>query len=417
MVIVIVFILAAFIPLIMIKKVKAINFKSFESIDIELSDLNVVLGPNASGKSNLASIFQFVRDISTLGLSNAISLQGGLEYLLNFKNSKKQHLEVEIQFDKSQTVSFNRSNQTKLSDFCYNIKIYPFLKKKGMKKYIEEVSLKLTNPRDISGYISNLKIISDDGKIRFEPDDVESEYLKIIHPLLLPLNSRNKGEAGSLISSFPLLYLFGIGIPNFIQVYDFDPKLSKKAIPISGKAELEPDGSNTALVLRKMLENPEERRRFIQYLKVCLPFVKDLSFENQVDKSIILKVAESYNPGLEIPSSIISDGTVEIVSLIYALFFDEKRLIVIEEPERNIHPHLIASLMHMVQEASNKKQIIITTHSPELIKYSRIEDLLTIERDHNGASKVSRVSDKSSVIAFLKDNIGIDDLFVDVILN
>ena len=231
MVIVIVFILAAFIPLIMIKKVKAINFKSFESIDIELSDLNVVLGPNASGKSNLASIFQFVRDISTLGLSNAISLQGGLEYLLNFKNSKKQHLEVEIQFDKSQTVSFNRSNQTKLSDFCYNIKIYPFLKKKGMKKYIEEVSLKLTNPRDISGYISNLKVISDDGKIRFEPDDVESEYLKIIHPLLLPLNSKNKGEAGSLISSFPLLYLFGIGIPNFIQVYDFDPKLSKKSNP------------------------------------------------------------------------------------------------------------------------------------------------------------------------------------------
>ena len=401
----------------MIKKVKAINFKSFESIDIELSDLNVVLGPNASGKSNLASIFQFIRDISILGLSNAISLQGGLDYLLNFKNSKKQHLELEIQFDKSQTVSFNRSNQAKLSDFYYNIKIYPFLKKKGMKKYIEEVSLKFTNPRDISAYTSNLKIISDNGKIRFEPDDVETEFSKKIHPLLLPLNMKNKGEAGSLISSFTLLFLLGIGIPNFIQVYDFDPKLSKKAISISGKAELEPDGSNTALVLRKMLENSEERKRFIQYLKVCLPFVKDLSFENQIDKSIILKVAESYNPGLEIPSSIISDGTVEILSLIYALFFDENRLIVIEKPERNIHPHLISSLMHLVQEASNEKQIIITTHSPELIKYSRIEDLLIIERDRDGASKVSRVSDKSSVKAFLKDNIGIEELFVDGILN
>lgn len=120
---------------------------------------------------------------------------------------------------------------------------------------------------------------------------------------------------------------------------------------------------------------------------------------------------------MEIPSSIISDGTVEIVSLIYALFFDDKRLIVIEEPERNIHPHLIASLMHLVQEASNEKQIIITTHSPELIKYSRIEDLLIIERDRDGASKVSGVSDKSSVKAFLKDNIGIEELFVDGILN
>jgi predicted ATPase len=415
--IVIIFILAEFIPLIMIKKVKAINFKSFESIEIDLSDLNIVLGPNASGKSNLASIFQFIRDIATLGLSNAISLQGGLEYLLNFKNSKKQQLELEIQFDKSQVVSFDRSNQVKFSDIYYNIKIYPFLKKKGMKKYIEEVSLKFTNPRDISADTANLRIISDNGRIRFEPEDVESEFLKTIHPFLMSLNINIKGEARSLISSLTLFFILGIGIPNFIQVYDFDPKLSKKAIPISGKAELEPDGSNTALVLRKMLENPEEKRRFIQYLKVCLPFVKDLSFENQVDKSIILKVAESYNPGLEIPSSIISDGTVEIVSLIYALFFDDKRLIVIEEPERNIHPHLIASLMHLVQEASNEKQIIITTHSPELIKYSRIEDLLIIERDRDGASKVSRVSDKSSVKAFLKDNIGIEELFVDGILN
>ncbi len=398
----------------MIKKVRAINFKSFESIDIALSDLNVIVGQNSAGKSNFVSIFQFIRDITTVGLGNAISLQGGIEYLLNFKNSSEGHMEIEIQLDSKQSISVSRPQPLRLSDLSYKLQLYPFKKKKGIQKYIEEVSLKTSVAKGNASETGTVKFLSENGKIRSEGDE---EIIKQILPFSSPFSRSFNNDMGSLMQLPPLSFFLGHGIGNLIQVYDFDPKLSKKAIPITGKAELEPDGSNTALVLRKMLANPDERKKFIHYLKVCLPFVKDVSIENQVDKSVIFKMLETYNSKTDIPAPLISDGTIEIVSIIYSLFFERNRLIVIEEPERNIHPRLISSLTNLIREASQAKQIIITTHSPEMIKYVDLENLYIIDRDENGGSKVSRAANSDEIKAFLKEKIGIDELFVDGILN
>jgi len=68
-----------------ITKVKVSNFKSFDELEVELRPLNVVVGGNASGKSNFLEIFRFLRDLVTYGLENAISLQGGMEYLTNLQ--------------------------------------------------------------------------------------------------------------------------------------------------------------------------------------------------------------------------------------------------------------------------------------------------------------------------------------------
>ena len=394
----------------MIKKVRAINFKSFESLDIDLSDLNVIIGQNSAGKSNFVSIFQFIRDIATVGLSNAISLQGGLEYLLNYRNSAEGHLDIEIQLDIKHYISLNGPQTVRLSDFSYKLQLYPFKRKKGIQKYIEEVSLRTSRTKGDTNETGTIKFFLQNGKISSEGEE------KIIKQIM-PFPTSFSKDMGSLMQIPPLSFFLGFGMDHLIQVYDFDPKLSKKAIPITGKAELEPDGSNTALVLKKMLAHPDERKKFIHYLKVCLPFVKDVSIENQVDKSVIFKMLETYNSKTYIPAPIISDGTIEIVSIIYSLFFERKELIVIEEPERNIHPRLISNLMSLVKEASQKKQIIITTHSPEMIKYVDLENLYVIDRDQYGASKISRASNNDEIKAFLKEKIGIDELFVDGILN
>jgi len=61
-----------------IRRLRVENFKSFKQLDLELGDFNVVIGANASGKSNLVQIFRFLRDIGQHGLENAVSLQGGI---------------------------------------------------------------------------------------------------------------------------------------------------------------------------------------------------------------------------------------------------------------------------------------------------------------------------------------------------
>jgi len=66
-----------------IKTIEVSNFKSFDEFKVELKDFNVIIGANASGKSNFTEIFRFFRDIVDDSLENAIAMQGGVEYLRN----------------------------------------------------------------------------------------------------------------------------------------------------------------------------------------------------------------------------------------------------------------------------------------------------------------------------------------------
>lgn len=81
-----------------IKYVKATNFKTFKELDIKLQNFNILIGANASGKSNLILIFKFLRDIVNHGLDNAISMQGGMEYLKNIYASPSDNVTIEIGF-------------------------------------------------------------------------------------------------------------------------------------------------------------------------------------------------------------------------------------------------------------------------------------------------------------------------------
>ncbi|HOK14823.1 MAG TPA: AAA family ATPase, partial [Candidatus Kapabacteria bacterium] len=83
-----------------IKKIELTNFKSFKELTLELGKFNVMIGPNSAGKSNLISIFRFLRDIVQSGLENAISMQGGVEYLRNLSlgnQEKYMSLKIEVE--------------------------------------------------------------------------------------------------------------------------------------------------------------------------------------------------------------------------------------------------------------------------------------------------------------------------------
>jgi predicted ATPase len=131
--------------------------------------------------------------------------------------------------------------------------------------------------------------------------------------------------------------------------------------------------------------------------------------------SLFMKVKEIYS-GKYIPASMISDGTINIAALIVALFFEERPVTIIEEPERNIHPALISKLVAILKDASQRKQIIVTTHNPEMVKHVDIEDITLITRDRNGFSHLSKPVDKQEVRTFLEHEIGIDELFIQDLL-
>lgn len=419
-----------------IKEIKIKNFKSFEKVKLNFSDFNVVVGKNASGKSNLIQLFKFLSDIKKDGLCNAISMQGGVKYLRNINIGSEKELEIGIVFDpKAMFPSFIQPEDKgkkilliKIKEVIYKF-VIKFLKRGENFRVIEE-NMVINNDFLMTGYQSKKRTlkINEEKKvgsgsltIKRIKEDIDFGYhkdlgdLKIDEDEVVPFFLKNqKIDQNKLIIESPFLIPF-YGVEDFfdqISVYDFDPKLPKKAVPITGKTELEEDGSNLAIVLKNIINNKDRKRKFSNIIRDLLPFIDRFGVQNLADKSLLAKMKETYFEDQYIPASFVSDGTLNIIALITILYFERKPVAIIEEPERNIHPFLIAKTVEMLKEASKKKQIIITTHNPEIVKYAGVENLLLISRNKKGFSTISKPEDSIEVEVFLQNELGIEELFV-----
>jgi len=105
-----------------IKRIEVKNFKSFKDLKVDLGKFNLIIGANASGKSNFVSIFKFLKDIATLGLDNAVSLQGGIEYLRNMSIGASEPLSVKIVCESEQPPTVPRFFRTDAD--LININVY-----------------------------------------------------------------------------------------------------------------------------------------------------------------------------------------------------------------------------------------------------------------------------------------------------
>ncbi len=98
-----------------------------------------------------------------------------------------------------------------------------------------------------------------------------------------------------------------------------------------------------------------------------------------------------YGPGDARDLGLESDGTIRLVALLTALYQPvPPSLIVLEEPEMGLHPGVLGALAEIIDEATLRMQVLITTHSPDLI--DRFDpDVLRIVEKVNGESVVGRV--------------------------
>ena len=408
-----------------ITKIRISNFKSFNDQCIALNDFNLLVGSNASGKSNLVQAFQFLRDIVTHGLEDAISLQGGVEYLRNVKIANTRPLSFHVVVQPHMIIhpvslgngqGTNTVRQVKIHTFDYEFSLR--FHKRGSGYTIEQDRMTLTYEDSVSddGKLTDsakLTIENSAGKLRISSTSPDRGPLSALRDQTIQIPKK------TLLIEAPFAYIAYAGaILNWVQaigIYDFDPKLSKRAIPIAGRSGLEMDGSNLAIVLNNVISDKEKRRSFLNLCRYLLPFIDSIDVEKGANRSIFFKLREKYSKD-DLPSFLISDGTVNIIALLIALYFQQKPFAIIEEPERNIHPYLISKLMDMFREASQQKQILATTHNPEMVKQAELENLLLVTRDKEGFSQITKPANSEQVKIFLENEIGIDELFVDNLL-
>ena len=371
-------------PRTMITRIWARNFKSIKELDLELGPLTVLVGPNASGKSNVLDILRFVREALSGRLGSAVADRHGIGSIRTSTPRRDDH-DVEVGFEA----------QTKDSEIEHGFVLGGPIGSYQVKR--ERVVVTYSDPQ-----YEPIELEFQDGQMvkpwGLNADDFDNSELNL--PFARGGFYWYTNEAGvntlSRSSSDPSLncLLSYITAARFYRLY---PDSMREPRRPGDSTRLVEDGNNLGSVLRDMIERDAP---FVDQIKegigIVVPGLTDVLVEESGGFNIVKLRHGASDDGS--PSSFFdltqeSDGTVRLLGLLTAFYQDSRRsLIGVEEPELTIHPGALAYLAEVMVEASTRTQVIATTHSPDLIDWLPIESLRAVEiRD--GITYVGPVAD------------------------
>jgi len=407
----------------MIERLRLRNFRSFKDVDIELRPLNIVVGANASGKTNLVQAFRFLRDLAQHGLENAVSLQGGVEYLRNLQADDRR---VFIAFDFTAPATlpppdlFGDANVTQTRRVHYELLLRVYDSTRSVAIQRETLRFEVVAVQKGKLEQGQIQMEREGGWVRLSADEPFRDRLLWLP--FLPFEARHRRKRFRFDPKIALIQL-PVGLlpaPFFfhetVEIYDFLPRLAKQPAPIGSPLRLSERGENLPVALQHILSHPVERERLLKLTQLVLPHIRDLQ-TTPSGQHLLLQVGEKFHRK-PLPAALLSDGTVEVVALLVALFFSGQvgKTLVFEEPDRHLHPALLSAILSLFQDATELNQILITTHNPELVRRAELDWLLLIERDREGNSVIKRPADSERVKIFIEEQLELDYLHVNQML-
>lgn len=169
-------------------------------------------------------------------------------------------------------------------------------------------------------------------------------------------------------------------------------------------ASLSEDFSNLGLFLNRLRRTPSAKRAFLEVLSEIYDGVDD--FDISVEGNTVQVYL--HEGEFTIPAIRLSDGTLRYLCLL-AILLDPTPppLICIEEPELGIHPNIINKLADLLKEASTRTQLIVTTHSQQLVDNftESPEDIVVCEK-RSGQTTLERLDAKEMSIWLDKYSLG-----------
>jgi predicted ATPase len=154
-----------------------------------------------------------------------------------------------------------------------------------------------------------------------------------------------------------------------------------------------PDGSNLPWVVHDLEQrNPERLGAWVSHVRTALPDLAGIrTVEREEDRHRYLLL--TYDSGLEIPSWLVSDGTLRMLALTILAYLPElDGIYLVEEPENGIHPRAVETVWQSLQSVYGA-QILLATHSPVILSLAAPGNVLCFGRDASGATDIVRGSD------------------------
>lgn len=331
----------------MIKSIKLTNFLSFssDSKEISLHKLNVIIGPNGAGKSNLLEAIDLLRGAPDK-ISKAISDGGGVTDWLWKGASEKPTASVEVVTDGPG------------GDIRYSLAFCEVAQRFNIVDEIIESALpkpQHSEPYIYYKYRDGNPIINVKGKTRkLKHEDIDP-VLSILAQRKDPDQYPEITFLGKMFGKFKLYREWSFGRYT-------TPRLPQKAdLP---NDILESDCSNLGLVLNKLRREPSVKAKILNALKALYAGIED--YDVQIEGGTVQVFLQEGQ--FTVPATRLSDGTLRYLCLLAILCHSNPPpLVCIEEPELGLHPDVLPTLAELLLDASERTQLIVTTHSDVLI--------------------------------------------------
>jgi predicted ATPase len=349
----------------MLKKISINGYKSIQEQTIPLEKVNIIIGANGAGKSNLISFFKMLNNLMAGKLQQFIGREGGAQSLLYYVYKKTPVMHASLEFSDDQ-----HSNN------------YSF----SLIRTVEDT------------FIFSEEIATSDGKQK-ELGTGQKESI-----LSQPQNIFD-------ISTWGLKDV--LSACRFFQFHDTsDTAHIRNGVYVENNRYLYSDGGNLAAYLY-MLKNKSDEyhkyyERIVERIQDIMPQFSDFVLEPKESNPsyISLNWHEKDNDEYIFGVHQISDGTLRFMELATLLLQPPDRLppiIIIDEPELGLHPHAIDLLGNMIVTASRHVQIITATQSPRLIDEFEVENIIVAERDIFHKGSVFNKPDKIALAEWLEE--------------
>lgn len=349
-----------------LRRVKLRNFMSIGACHVELRSLSLLVGRNGAGKSNFLNALRFVVDSLRISLDHAIRDRGGIDAVRRRSTGHPRNFSIELQI----TLPGAR-----VASYGFEIA--------ARKDGAFAVKWERVEVRD-----HKMQLLH---HYRREELDIPSSSVKNMPPVL---EDR--------------LYLVNAaGLPAFREVYDqllamgfynLDPRMMKELQQPDAGELLHADGANLASVVARLRrDRPQVMERIRDYLSRIVPEITDVDRVALGPKETLQfwqKVKGSEDPWRFYAASM-SDGTLRALGALIAVtqLAERKhpvRLVGIEEPETALHPAATGALMDALREASTRTQVLLTTHSPDLLdQIEPAHDGLLVVVSEEGTTKIA----------------------------
>jgi predicted ATPase len=339
----------------LLSSIRLKNILSFRDASLDLRPLNVLIGPNGVGKSNLIEVIGLLKAAPT-DLNRALA--GGVQEWLSKLKDAPPVAQIEYETAHPRCVyslSFTNAERS------LTIR----------EELLQDVESKTVYFRRDTGTVS-----IDGAKDPIAPDR------SVFSDFKMPGDKTPITRLGKEFERIRTYTDFNTGPRSQAR--------SGVSATMPGGI-LDEDGANLAMALNDIDRNQSSRRikEFLSQFNEGYEDLKTSIVENGILQTHIVERSLSA----PVRATRLSDGTLKFLCLLVVLFNPTApSLVCIEEPELGLHPDALRLVAEALREAAERMQIIVTTHSKELVDALAPEDIVVCERDFDDGTHLERLS-------------------------